>query len=135
MTLVHEVARRVVPDAPRLDSLGRRALARLIHAAGQTTPDRDGLQAIALIGDVVSNTGLFAAALAIGPLTSAPMRGTLVGALAGLATLGLPPVLGIGPEPEELPPGTRAMTVGLYAGGGLVAGLAYRRFGRGGTPS
>ena len=135
MTLIHEVARRIIPEAPRLDSLGRRALARLVHAAGRPTPDYDNLQAIALAGDVVFNAGLFAAVLAAGPPTSAPARGALVGALAGLATLGLPPVLGIGPEPDDLPLSTQAMTLGLYSGGGLVAGLAYRRFGRGGTPS
>lgn len=129
MTVVHEAARRVVPRAPRLDSLGRRALARAIRGAGGTPPGRDALQAEALAGDLMFNAGLFGAAVALGPRGSAPARGALVGAAAGLATLALPPRLGIGPGPARLAARTRAMTVGLYVGGGLLAGLAYRRLG------
>ena len=61
-----------------------------------------------------------------GPAGSAPLRGAAVGAVAGLLTLALPPHLGIGPRPVRLPAATRWATVGLYAGAGLVAGLAYR---------
>ena len=133
MTIVHEAARQVVPRAPRLDSLGRRALVKAIVAGGMTPPDRTAQQAAALGGDLLFNAGLFGAALALGAPASAPARGALVGAVAGLATLALPPRLGIGPEPAALAPSTRAMTVGLYVGGGLVAGLAYRWRRRGGA--
>ena len=135
MTVAHESIRRVLPEAPRLDSLGRRALARGIRAAGQAPPGGDALQAVALAGDVAFNAGVFGAAVALGPPATAPARGALAGLAAGLATLALPPHLGIGPGPRALPPATRALTIGLYAGGGWVAGVAYRRLARGRAPS
>ncbi len=127
MTLTHETARRLVPQAPRLDTLGRRGLARLIRGVDMNPPDQDHLQKIALAGDLVFNAGLFTAAVLAGSPRSAPVRGAVVGALAGLATLALPPKLSLGPGAGELPGATQAMTIGFYAGGGLVAGLLFRR--------
>ena len=132
MTIAHESARRVFPKSPRLDTLGRRALARLIRAAGSNPPGGAELQAVALVGDVASNAALFAAGVLAGPGGSAPVRGAAVGAAAGVLTLALPPHLGIGRRPGRLPAATRWATVALYAGGGLATGLAYRsRRGRG----
>jgi len=127
MTGCHETARRLIPQAPRLDSIGRRGLARVFRAANQAPPARDESQAIALAGDVIFNAGLFAAAMVVGPPRSAPVRGVAVGALVGLTTLILAPKLKIGPDPDHLATATKVMTVGLYAGGGLVSGLVYRR--------
>ena len=127
LTAIHETARRLIPQAPRFDSLGRRALARVIRAADGTPPSSDTLQAAALAGDVATNTAYFALAVAVGSPGSAPVRGLIAGSLGGLATLELPPRLGIGPGPDELAAATRIMTVGFYAWGGLVAGLVYRR--------
>jgi len=126
-TAIHESARRLIPRASRLDSLGRQGLVRVIRGFGARAPGRDELQAVALVGDLVGNAGLFAAALAVSSPRSAPVRGAMVGVLAGLATLMVPPQLKIGPRPGQLPPVTRVMTVGFYVGGGLVAGLVARR--------
>lgn len=127
MTLAHESLRRVWADAPRLDTLGRRSLAGLIRTTGHPPPARDRLQGVALAGDLASNTALFGLAVAAGPAHSAPVRGLAAGVVAGLLTLALPPVLRIGPPPRRLPRATQAATVALYAGGGLVSGLAARR--------
>src|SRR3954464_6061259 len=40
LTAVHQMARRVTDDAPRMDVLGERAIARSIAAAGGTPPAR-----------------------------------------------------------------------------------------------
>lgn len=127
VTVVHETARRVVPRAPRMDTLGRRALARGMEAVGVEPPPRDQLQALALAGDLVSNGLMYAAAVGSGPPGTAYLRGGLVGAAAGLGALALPPVLGIGPSPGELAPETRVMTVAWYTLGGLVAAGVHRR--------
>lgn len=126
LTVLHETARRVVPDPPRMDQLGRRALRRAIRAAGATPPSRDEQQGIALAGDLLTN-GLAYALVAMGPPQSAPMRGGLIGGTLGLMGLVGPPVLGLGPGPEGQKPRTQAMTVAWYAAGGLVAGLVWRR--------
>lgn len=126
LTVLHESARRVIPDAPRMDTLGRRALARGLRAVGVEPPPRGQLQAAALVGDVLTNGLMYAAAVAAGPPGSALFRGALVGAAAGLAGLLLPPRIGVGPGPEGLPPSTRAMTIGWYLLGGVVAAEVYR---------
>ena len=56
LTVLHETVRRVRSDAPRMDTLGRRAIAKGLEAAGLETPPEDQLQAVALGGDVVANT-------------------------------------------------------------------------------
>ncbi len=131
LTLLHESARRVVPRAPRMDVLGRRGLAKVFRAAGSAPPPRDELQAMALAGDVLSNS-LTYALVGVGAPAWAPARGLVLGALAGLGGVALPPVLGLGPGPDQQAPSTRVMTVAWYAIGGLVAGEVYRRsFARG----
>jgi len=132
LTVLHESARRVVPRAPRMDTLGRRGLARSIRAAGGEPPARDELQAVALVGDVASN-GLMYALVGLGSPGLAPLVGAAIGTAAGLGALALPPALDLGPGPDGLAASTRAMTVGWYAFGGLVAGLVYRRLRAGGS--
>src|SRR6476646_1536136 len=56
LTVLHETVRRVRSDAPRMDTLGRRAIAKGLEAAGLETPPEDQLQAVALGGDIVANT-------------------------------------------------------------------------------
>jgi len=126
LTALHETARRVVPKAPRMDTLGRRGLARSLRAAGVEPPSRDTLQATALAGDVASNGMMYALVGLVSPAL-APLVGASIGAAAGLGALALPPVLELGPGPEKLAPGTRVMTVAWYTFGGLVAGEVYRR--------
>ena len=51
LTAVHQLARRVSDDAPRMDVLGERAIARTVHAAGGTLPMPRTLHRWALAGD------------------------------------------------------------------------------------
>jgi hypothetical protein len=41
LTVLHETVRRVRHDAPRVDTLGRRAIARGLEAAGLEAPPED----------------------------------------------------------------------------------------------
>jgi hypothetical protein len=125
LTAIHETARRALPDAPRMDTLGRRALARGIRAAGAEPPRGDRLQALALAGDVVSNTAYYALVGAGRPET-ALARGAALGAAAGLGAIVLPPLLGLGRAPRGLTARTKAMTFTWYLAGGVAAALAFR---------
>ena len=50
LTLVHETARRFLDDAPRMDVLGMRALAKAAHAVDVSPPVP--LHEAALVGDI-----------------------------------------------------------------------------------
>ena len=126
MNIGHEATRRLVPRSPRLDRVGHRGLALGYRALSRTPPGSAQLQREALAGDLMANAAWFAGAVMLGSGSSAPGRGALAGALAGGATLVLAPRLGlIRARPT---PTTRGLALAFYVGGGLVAGLAYRRF-------
>jgi hypothetical protein len=124
LTLVHETARRAVPDAPRMDVLGEQAIAAGFRAAGAEPPPEPRLHEAALAGDLVSNTAFYAL-VGVGGAEGAAVRGAVLGLAAGLGGVYLPGPLGLGTRPSRRTPQTAAMTVAWYTLGGLVAGLAY----------
>ena len=120
VTLLNESARRVIPQAPRLDALGMRALARGVRATGQEPPQGERLRGAALAGDLVSNTLYYSLAGAAGGGRNTWLLGSLLGLGAGVGAAFLPPRIGLGRQPGETS-ATRAMTVAWYLVGGLVA--------------
>ncbi|MFO0954143.1 MAG: hypothetical protein U0835_23910 [Isosphaeraceae bacterium] len=122
-TFLHETVRRTRADAPRMDTLGRRAIARGLEAAGLEPPSQDRLQAAALGGDVVANTLYYSLACFGRPSLA---RGAAVGAAAGLGALVLAPLMGLGSRPAARTPQTAVMTVAWYTAGGLAASAAHR---------
>jgi hypothetical protein len=125
LTLVHESARRAVPDAPRMDVLGMRAIAGSLRAAGQEPPPEDELHSLALAGDVVCNS-LYYSLIGVGRPEKAMLRGTILGVAAGVGAVLLPEPLGLGNAPSARTTETKVMTVGWYLVGGLAAAIAYR---------
>ncbi len=125
LTLIHETARRTVDEAPRMDTLGRRSLARGLEAVGIEPPPHDRLQALAFAGDIVSNT-IYYALVGMGSPERAPLRGAVLGGAAGIGAVVLPPYLGLGRRPRGVTPRTKAMTFAWYLAGGLAAGAAFR---------
>ena len=124
LTLVHETVRRIHPDAPRMDVLGRRAIAAGVRAVGSEPPSGDTLQAASLAGDLVSNTANYSL-VGLGGPDGAIARGGLLGLAAGLGAVFLPGPLGLGTGPSRRTPQTAAMAVAWYTLGGLVAGAVY----------
>ncbi|MGI9105242.1 MAG: hypothetical protein ACR2G4_03245 [Pyrinomonadaceae bacterium] len=125
LTLVHESARRVLPDAPRLDVLGMRAIAKSMRQLDEEPPAREQLHTLALVGDVVSNS-LYYSLVGVGRPEKALLRGTILGLAAGIGATLLPEPLGLGEAPSGRTPETKVMTIGWYLAGGLAAALAYR---------
>ena len=119
LTLVHETARRILPDAPRMDRLGRRVISRSMEGLGVEPPHRNTLQGMALAGDLVSNT-LYYSLVGAGRGTSL-VRGAALGAAAGLGALVVPPLLGLGRRAQGRTNKTKAMTFSWYLLGGLAA--------------
>lgn len=125
LTLIHESVRRTLPDAPRMDVLGMRALAELARRSNVEPLQADRLHRLALLGDVVSNS-LFYSLVGLGKPADALRNGSLLGLGAGIGGVVLPEPLGLGDAPSARTPATQAMTVGWYLAGGVVAALTYR---------
>lgn len=121
LTLVHELAHRVLPDAPRVDLLGMRAIAAALRAGGAAPPPSEHLYWWALAGDLASNS-LYYSLATFGGSERALWRGGLLGLGAGVATVALPPIVGLGSRPQARTPQTALLTVLWYLLGGLVAG-------------
>lgn len=125
LTLIHETARRFIDDAPRVDVIGMRAVAKGLRAADAELPPEWGLHEAALVGDLVSNS-FYYSLVAAGGREDALRNGALLGLAAGLGAAFLPGPLGLGRQPTERGPSTKAMTVAWYVAGGLAAAAAYR---------
>lgn len=129
LTVVHESVRRFVPEAPRADLLGMRAIAKGLKAAGQQPPPDDKLHTLALGGDIVANT-LYYSLVGLGGRENAWLLGSTLGAAAGVGAVALPGPMGLGTEPSARTPATAAMTVGWYLIGGVAAAAVYSLFAR-----
>ena len=124
LTGMHELTRRTVPHAPRMDVIGMRALARTVRTLGGQPSRGDRLYRQTLLGDLLSNALYYS--LAAGSRRGSIGRGLLLGAAAGVGAAALPPLMGLGRSPGARWPVTPLMTVALYTAGGLAAAAAAR---------
>ena len=121
LTVLHETARRSrVPNAPRADVLGMRALAKAHRAVDGEPPDDDTLFRWAMAGDLVANSLYYSLVGLAGKRWAWP-AGAALGLGAGLGAVLLPGPLGLGRGPSGRTWQTKAMTVAWYLAGGLAA--------------
>ena len=121
LTTVHQIARAVTDDAPRMDVVGVRALASGLRAARtQPPPDHRTLYRWALAGDLACNSAYYAL-VAAGRRPNVWLRGAVLGLGAGIGALLLPQALGLGAPPRSHRTANQIMTVGWYLIGGLAA--------------
>ena len=132
LTTLHELTRRTVPHAPRMDVIGMRALSKTVRALGRRPARGDRLFRQTLLSDLVANALYYTLA---GRGRRSPQRGLLLGAAAGLGAAALPPLLGLGRSPGAKWPATPLMTVALYSLGGLAAGAATAALGSDDAPA
>ena len=125
LTLMHEGLRRAIKDPPRMDVLGMRALKKGSHFLGLRTARGRRLHRQALLGDVVANS-LFYSLVSLGQPRRPFLRGALLGGLAGVGAVVLPPYLGLGKRPARAQPRTALLTVAYYTLAGLAAARATR---------
>ena len=123
LTLVHETARRFVDDAPRMDVVGMRAIAKTFRAVDAEPPVP--LHETALVGELVSNS-IFYGLVGLGEPGDGLRNGAALGLAAGLAAVYLPEQLGLGRQPAKDSAETNLLTVAFYLLGGLAAGAAYQ---------
>ena len=122
LTLIHESARRFIPNAPRMDILGMRAIAKSLRSLDQEVPPADKLHDVTLGGDIISNSAYYSL-VALARPEQALLLGALLGLAAGVGAVVLPEPMGLGEAPSGRTPETKAMTVGWYVAGGVAAAL------------
>jgi hypothetical protein len=126
LTLIHQGARAVLEHPPRMDVLGMRALKKVSRWLGVRPAHGRTLYLQSLAGDLISNS-LYYALVAMGRPRRIYLKGALLGALAGLSAVVLPPYLGLGKHPSRARRSTAFLTVAWYTLGGLGSAHAARR--------
>ena len=119
VSLIHETVRRIIPEAPRMDLLGKEAISRGLRASGLKAPKESQLFTLALAGDIVSNSLYFSLA-GVGAEKNLWVKSSLLGLSAGIGAVLLPGALGLNKEHSNKTLSTKLMTVGLYVAGALV---------------
>jgi hypothetical protein len=125
VNFIHEGARRVLKHPPRMDVLGKRSLKKGSRWLGIRPAHGRRLYRQALVGDLISNS-LFYSLVALGRPRHPYLRGAILGTLAGLGAVVLPPYLGLGCRPSRAKASTSLLTVAWYLLGGLSAARATR---------
>lgn len=123
LTAIHELGRRQVPYAPRMDVLGMRALRRFTPALRHEAPRSGRLRRWALAGDLVANT-MYYSAVPARSRTQTWTRAAALGLSAGAGALLIPAQAGLGEPPHSERLANQAMTVAWYVAGALVSAAA-----------
>ena len=125
LTALHQILKRITPDAPRADNLAKQGLRKAFRAAGSNPPPDDQLHWASLAGDLAVNTAYYGAGLAFGP-RAAKLVGPLMGAGAGVGSIALPGPMGLNPAETGRTAKTKMLSFALYLAGSLVATATYR---------
>lgn len=120
LTILHEIVRKLDPDAPRMDELGMQALAKGFKKLNLDVPDKDNLYLLTTAFELLSN-GLFYTLAGAGNKNNVLLRGTVLGLLAGIGAVVLPSKLGLYEDASNRTPKTKVMTIAWYLIGGVVA--------------
>jgi hypothetical protein len=130
LTLLHELARRRLPYAPRMDLVAMRGLRRLVPGLREPNVRSKQLHTLALAGDLVSNSVYYAAVAA--PTARATWtRAAVLGTAAGAGALLLPEPMGLGTPPHSEDRRNQLMTVTWYLAGALAAAAVATAMARG----
>ena len=123
LTAVHELGRRLLTRAPRMDEVAMRGLRRILPGR-QRDPRR--LHQLALGGDLVSNA-VYYSAIAAPTSRETWTRAVVLGTAAGVGALLLPERLGLGAPQNSEHRANQVMTIGWYLAGALAAAFVATR--------
>lgn len=126
-TAAHELGRKTLRGAPRMDIVGKRSVKRLMKFAGRRPPHGKKLYRTALAAEIASNAAYYALVARRGGGIG---RGLISGVLAGIGGVFFTPKLGLGWWPVRRSQRTEWLTLSWYALGGLTAGILSRAWRR-----
>lgn len=121
LTAIHETARRLAKNAPRMDLLGMEAMEETLESADAPIPPEDDLFKLTMAGDIISNS-LYYSLAGFGHNNLSVIRGALLGLAAGIGAVYLPKPLGLNEAPSNRTLQTKLMTIAWYTIGGVAAG-------------
>ena len=121
LNILHQAVKQFDHDAPRADLIGEEALTKGMKTLGLTPPVGNALFVATLAGDILSNA-IYYSSIGFGNKKHTLLRGTAIGAAAGLGALTLTAPLGLSDAPVTRTEKTKIMTVAWYTFGGIVAG-------------
>jgi hypothetical protein len=125
LNILHESAKRLFANAPRVDLVGEEALSGILKSAGAEPPKGNALYAATLAADVASNA-LYYSFIGKGKKENLLLRGAGIGLAAGIGALTLTKPLGLNDAPVNRTNTTKALTVAWYLIGGLVTALVMK---------
>lgn len=120
LTVVHEVTRKLHPDAPRMDLLAKNGLAKMVRRTSGIVPSEGKLFGVSLAGDLVSNAIYYSLA-GTGSKRSVWIKGALLGLAAGIGAVAVPQQMGMSNKYSNDSNEKRGLTIAFYVLGGLVA--------------
>ncbi len=123
LTLLHELLKKNVSAAPRMDKLGQQGLSKVLYASGSEIPSSDDLQKLALGGDIIGNATYYSM-VGVKPKYSL-LTGAVIGLTAGIGAVALPGKMGLNEQYSNATTKTQFLAVLLYLTGGLVAGAVH----------
>lgn len=130
LNVVHESARRVIPNAPRVGEVAMRGMQKFVLNPIGFKPSHRNLRLLTLASDLVSNSLYYAAVVGAGRTKNAKaiwQRSALFGLLAGVLTIALPPVFRVRNQPTRNFPVTATLTAVWYLIGALTTATIYNR--------
>ncbi len=125
LNIIHQTAKAIDHDAPRVDLIGEEAVSKGLKQIGVEPPKGDKLFAATLAGDLISNA-IYYSAIGLGKNSNLLLRGAAYGLSAGLGALTLPEPMGLSDAPVTKTHQTKVMTVAWYLIGGVVSALAIK---------
>jgi hypothetical protein len=125
LNILHETAKRLDHDAPRMDLVGEEALNKGLKSVGAEPLKGDSLFAAALAGDLLSNA-LYYSSIGIGGSKYVLVRGAVYGLSAGIGAVELTKPLGLSDAPITKTNKTKVLTVAWYLFGGMVAAITIK---------
>ena len=126
LTSLHEWLAKKTDKAPRIDLVGEEAVTETANALGIQSPHGKELFNATLAADLTSNA-LYYSAAGNGSDQYIVHRAAALGLLAGIGAVTLTGELDLEDAPVTKNLATKAMTVGYYLVGGLVAGMVIKR--------
>ncbi|KGE12542.1 hypothetical protein [Sphingobacterium deserti] len=123
LNVIHELARKNIKDAPRVNELGEEGVVKISEAMGVKPPTGNKLYASTLAYDFVGNA-FYYSAVGKGKSKNIWLRGLGLGLTAGIGAIALPKKIGLDDQPVNHSKLTQVLTVAWYTLGGLAAAAA-----------
>jgi hypothetical protein len=119
LNILHETMRKLDPEAPRIDLLGKEVVRKSAEAMDIEPPTGERIFGITLAGDVLTNASYFAA-IGMGSKKFMLLRAIGAGISAGIAAVKAPKPMGLNEQHVANSDKRQMMTVGYYIFGALV---------------